>query len=524
MVLELQDFGVKLGSEYTMMWECVVQMVKITKVDTVALIGISTTIEWGGFLNKRFCESLKLVSFIFLSVLFIGCAVKPPESQMLKVAQMAPDSWTASQEGKAGVDREWVQSFGDSSLNKLVSEAVARNPDMRAAAERVVQAQKAAYVAGAAVRPSLAAESKGDRSKRQFVGMPFGGSSLENGSYADLRVNWEIDLWGRIRMGQMAAISDAQAAELDAKAAEAALAAEVCKAWFSLGEANEQLKLAKRVAEIRDDSVETIGERFEQNLGDDGGSASQFRLAQTDQATSKAVISQRESEVRMAQRRLELLCGRYPAGKMRGSSSLTKMPARPPSGVPSALLQRRPDVIAAERRYAASVTRLKEANRAIFPILSLTGSTGTASDALEQIVNSNFSTWSIGATLTQNLLTGGRVKGEQAIRTSKEREELANLEGVVLGAFGEVENALMLESWLKRRVQDMRKASALANDAARAANDDYLEGTGDILTLLTAQSRAVDLGSQLLVLRRIQLGNRVDLHLALGGEFRLEGK
>ncbi|WP_347440884.1 efflux transporter outer membrane subunit [Rubritalea sp.] len=456
-----------------------------------------------------------------MAVIFVGCAATPPASQMLKVEEMAPHSWAATKEGKSGVDRNWVQSFGDSSLNKLVAEALARNPDMRATAERVLQSQKAAFVAGAAARPSLAAELKGDRSKRQFVGMPFGGSSVENGSYADLRVNWEIDLWGRIRMGQMAAISDAQAAELDAKAAEAALAAQVCKAWFSLGEANEQLRLAKRVAKIRDDSVETIGQRFEQNLGNDGGSASQYRLAQTDQATAKAVISQRESEVRMAQRRLELLCGRYPAGKMKGSTTLTKMPSRPPSGVPSGLLQRRPDVIAAERRYAASVSRLEEAKRAIFPVISLTGSAGTASDALEQIINNNFSTWSLGATLTQNLLTGGRVKGEQAIRASKEREELARLQGVVFGAFGEVENALVLERWLKLRVKDMQKASSLANDAAMAANDDYLEGTGGILTLLTAQSRAVELDSQLLVLRRVQLENRVDLHLALGGAFSL---
>ena len=502
----------------------VVQIIKVMVADVVISVCYPSVIQWLGYWNKRFCRSTRKVGLVSLSVFFVGCAAKPPESQMLMVEQMAPDSWTASQEGKSGVDRDWVRSFGDSSLNKLVAEAVARNPDMRAAAERVVQALKAAYVAGAASRPSLAAEFKGDRSKRQFVGTPFDGSSVENGSFADLRVNWEIDLWGRIRMGQMAAISDAQAAELDAQAAEAALAAQVCKAWFSLGEANEQLSLAMRVAEIRDDSVETIAQRFEQNLGNDGGSASQFRLAQTDQATSKAVISQRESEVRMAQRRLELLCGRYPAGKMKGSTTLTRMPARPPSGVPSALLQRRPDVIAAERRYAASVARLEEAKRAIFPIISLTGSAGTASDALEQIVNNNFSTWSLGASITQNLLTGGRVKGEQAIRTSKEREELAKLEGVVLGAFGEVENALMLDGWLKRRVGDMKKASSLAVEAAKAANDDYLEGTGDILTLLTAQGRAVDIGSQLLVLQRVQLENRVDLHLALGGEFRLEGK
>ncbi|MFD2157439.1 efflux transporter outer membrane subunit [Rubritalea tangerina] len=457
-----------------------------------------------------------------LILVLVGCAAKPPASQMLKVEEMAPDSWTASKEGKAGVDRQWVQSFGDESLNKLVAEAVSRNPDMRAAAERVVQAKKAAYLAGASARPTLAAEVKADRSKRQFIGLPFGGSSVENGSFADLTVNWEIDLWGRIRMGQVAAISDAQAAELDAKAAEAALAAEVCKAWFALGEANEQLRLSKEVTEIRASSVESIRERFEQNLGGDGGSASQLRLAQTDLANSEATVSQRESEVRLAQRRLELLCGRYPAAKLKGAGNLTRMPKRPPGGVPSSLLQRRPDVIAAERRYAASVARVEEAKRALFPIISLTGSAGTASDALEQIVNNNFSTWSLGTTITQNILTGGRVKGEKASRESKEREEMANLEGVVLGAFGEVENALMLEGWLKKRVAGVKKASDLASDAAVAANNDYLEGNGDILTLLSAQSRAVELSSQLLTLRRIQLDNRVDLHLALGGEFRLK--
>ncbi|MFC5051770.1 efflux transporter outer membrane subunit [Rubritalea spongiae] len=458
------------------------------------------------------------------SVLLIACAAKPPESQMLKVEQMAPNSWSATKEGKAGVDRDWVASFKDKQLSNLVDEAMARNTDMRAQAERVAQARQNAYLAGAAARPTLAAEINGDRSQRQFVGFPFGGSSIQNGSYADLRMNWEIDLWGRIRMGQTAAISDAQAAELDQKAAEAALAAEVCKAWFALGEAGEQLELAQEVVRIRKSSVESIADRFERNLGGEGGSASQLRLAQTDLATAESLVSQRMSDMALAKRRLELLCGRYPEGKLKGSNALTKMPKSPPSGVPSSLLQRRPDVVAAERRYAAAVSRVKEAKRAIFPIISLTGSYGTASDALEQIVNNNFSTWSIGGTLVQNILTGGRVKGEIELRNSKEREELAKLEGVVLKAFSEVENALVVENWLSKRVKDMQRAYDLSKEAAKAANDDFLDGTGDVLTLLSAQRSAVDIGASLLTLKRMQLDNRVDLHLALGGEFRFKGK
>ncbi|MGJ8673854.1 efflux transporter outer membrane subunit [Rubritalea sp.] len=463
-------------------------------------------------------------SMVATSFWLMSCAAKAPESQMLKVEQMAPDSWSATKEGKAGVDRDWVSSFGDSRLNHLVDEALERNPDMRVQVERVYQARRTAYVAGAMARPQMVANVNGNRSKQQFVGLPYGGSQTSNGSIADLTVNWELDLWGRIRMGQMAAISDAQAAELDQKAAETALAGEVCKAWFGLGEAWEQLSLAQEVVRIRKSSVESIADRFENNLAGDGGSASQLRLAQTDLATAEALIAQRMGDVELAERRLELLCGRYPKGTLSGSKKLSKMPKRPPSGVPSGLLQRRPDVVAAERRYAASVARVKEANRAIFPIISLTGSTGTASDALEQLLNNDFSTWSLGVQLTQNLLTGGQVKGEQDIRGSRERAELANLEGVVLKAFGEVETALVLEEWLQKRVVQTDKAFTFAKDAAEAANDDFLDGNGDVLTLLQAQSRAVDIGSSLLTLKRVRLDNRVDLHLALGGEFRFKGK
>jgi NodT family efflux transporter outer membrane factor (OMF) lipoprotein len=458
------------------------------------------------------------------SLLVIGCAVEPPESQMMKVAEMAPESWSATKEGKAGVDRDWVASFKDKQLNKLVVEAIERNPDMRVQVERVYQARRNAYLAGASAKPQLVGEIGANRSKQQFIGFPFGGSQINNGRSADLTVNWELDLWGRVRMGQMAAISDAQAAELDQKAAETALAGEVCKAWFSLGEAWEQLTLAERVVEIRTTSVEAIADRFESNLAGDGGSASQLRLAQTDLATAQAQVAQRKGDVELAERRLEILCGRYPSGALSGCRELTKMPKRPPSGVPSSLLQRRPDIVSAERRFAAAVAREEEARRAIFPIISLTGSAGTASDALEQLLNSNFSTWSIGANVTQNILTGGRVIGERDIRSSKQREELANLQGVVLRAFGEVENALVLENWLDKRVRQTDKAFELARDAAEAANDDFLDGTGDVLTLLQAQSRAVELGSSLLTLKRVQLDNRVDLHLALGGEFRFKGK
>ncbi|WP_205619036.1 efflux transporter outer membrane subunit [Rubritalea marina] len=438
------------------------------------------------------------------------------------MGDLTPQGWSATKSGKAGLDRDWVSSFKDKELKRLVHEAVALNPDMRVAAERVYQAQRRAYVAGADGRPSVVAEVQGDRSKRQFVGLPFGGATTQNGHYADLRVQWELDLWGRIRMGQSAALAEAESSGFDQQASEVALAGQVCKAWFALCEGNEQLAMAREVVRIRKSSVEAIEDRFASNLGGDGATASQLRLAQTDLASAGASVAQRESEVKLAQSRLEVLCGRYPSANIQGKAKLAKVPAPPPSGIPSDVLMRRPDLLSAERRFAAAMAREEEAQRAMFPMITLTGSTGTASDALEQLVNNSFSTWSLGAAVTQNIFQGGRIRGERDIRSSKYRESMAELESSVLKAFQEVENSLMLDYWLMRRMVSLDKASRLAVEAAKAADEEYIDGTGDLLTLLAAQSRAVELTSQVVSLKRIQLDNRVDLHLALGGEFKVK--
>ncbi|GAA5493860.1 outer membrane protein OprM [Rubritalea halochordaticola] len=470
----------------------------------------------------NFCSKgiVAVSACVFLS----GCVATPPDSRMVAVADMAPGSWTASKEGKSGVDRLWVQRFGDSKLTRLVEEAVTRNPDMKIAAERVQQARYAARIAGSDGRPTANLDLTGEKRKIQFVGFPFGGSQIANSYSSEFRVNWDIDLWGRVRASSSAAMADAQATELDRKAAEASLAAEVCKAWFALAEARQQVALVQDSINLKKRTVEAVRDRFERNLQEEGGTASQLRLAQTDLATTMATLSERQGELEAAQRRLELLVGRYPAGKVIGRAVLPKMPSKVPSGVPSGLLQRRPDVISAERRFAAAGMRLKEAKLAVFPVFSLTGTTGTSTDSLIKVVDSDFGVWSLSGNLSQAILTGGVLTAERDSRASKEREELANLQQTVLKAFGEVENALAAEKWLKRRITELEKANKLAKEAAESADQDYRDSTGDVLTLLETQGRKIDIASQLVRLKRLQLDNRVDLHLALGGGFYLSGK
>lgn len=453
-------------------------------------------------------------------LVFVGCVGTAPESSLSAVKDMAPGRWAATPQAKSGVDERWVRRFGDSRLNRLVNEALSSNHDMRIAAERVIRAGEAARISDATSRPQLNFSADQNRRKTQFIGLPFGGSQISETYGVNLQVDWEPDIWGRARAGKSAAIASWQAGGQDYRAARASLAAQVCKAWFALAEANEQVRLAKEALEIRKKTKQAVQDRFERAMLAEGGSASQLRLAQTDVASAKADLSARKGDLESARRQLELLVGRYPSGSLSGRLSLPRVPGSPPSGLPSELLLRRPDILAAERRYAATIKRIREAQLAIYPSFKITGSAGTTTEALRKILNSEYGVWSLGTKIAQPILTGGRVRSEVRSRKSNKREALAVLQKTVLNAFGEVERALANERWLRRREAEINEALKLAREAAKAAQDDYRDGNGDVFTLFTAQGRQIQLEAQRASLRRLRLTNRVDLHLALGGGFR----
>ena len=463
----------------------------------------------------------KRLTFVGLAGLMAGCAVQSPESRLGEVATMAPSGWAATKQGRAGVDRNWIGRFGDSRLKGLVNEALKNNRDMAVAGERVRRAALVSKISGAAIRPTAAATLDGSNREQKFVGFPFGGGSITESYGASVDVSWELDLWGRVRAGQAADVAEWQAVGFDLQSAQTSLAGQIAKAWFALGEANEQVELARKALKIRQDTEEAIRDRFDRALQDEGGTASQLRLAQTDVAGAEATVAQWEGEREQVLRQIELLAGRYPAGTDLSRSGLPSLPGHPPAGLPSELLLRRPDVLAAERRFAGAGKRIKEAELAVFPSLTLNGSMGTTTSGLRDVLDSGFGVWSYGGTVTQSILTGGRLRAEQWVRESDGRAALATLQQTVLTAFGEVEQALVADRYLARRVTSSAKAAKLAGEAAESAQEDYAGGSGDVLTLLQAQNRRIETASQLVTLRRLRLDNRINLHLALGGDFKL---
>lgn len=458
---------------------------------------------------------------------FPACRALSPANQLEQAELSPPSSWQASKEARSGVDHDWISRFKDSRLQKMVDEALANNRDLRAAAARRDQALQQARIAGAAGLPSADLSFGGNRQKQNFIGFPVGGPGAEPGGVfsntfnqfnLNLAVNWELDIWGRIRAGQAAATAEAEAAEQEIRAAQTSLAGQIASTWFSLCEAREQVALASEAESLFRQTAEAVRDRFARGQQEDGGAGAQLRLAETDVATAQAARVERQQALEQATRQLEILLGRYPAGQI-SSASLPSVPSKPPVGLPSELLQRRPDVLAAERRFAASGKRLSEARRALFPRLSLTTGGGTATGELGDLLKSDFGVWQLAGNVIQPIFTGGRLRAEANVRYAREREALADLQQTVLRAFGEVETALMAEKLLTQREASLASALSFARQADEAARADFASGVTDLLNVLSAQNRVVQLRAQLITLRRLRLENRINLHLALGGDF-----
>lgn len=467
-----------------------------------------------------------MIRLLPLAVVLVGCTAYAPSSRIEEAQKDTPGRWSATSEARAGIDINWVRRLAGERGESLVNEALLANPDMRVAAERVIRAVATSKTAGAVLKPSVEAGLSGNRNKQAFFGIPSdtGGAlppSIFNTFGATFATTWEPDIWGFNRAGISAQIAQAEEEGQNYRAARASLAAQVLRAWLAIGEANEKIVLAAESEQLLQTTIDIVRDRFESALADDGGSASQLRLAQSQLATAKAVSAQRKGEHEQAIRQLELLMGRYPAGAIQASCKLPKVPSMPPAGLPAELLLRRPDILAAERNFASTGSLLKQAKLAFYPSIKLTASAGTASSSLRNIVNSNFGVWSLGANVTQPIWRGGAIRSAEKRIRSEDRQALAELQKTILNAFGEVEQALVADRFLAQREAAITSALGSAKEASTAAYNDYAGGTSGALTLINAQQNHIDLASQLVTLRRLRLDNRISLHLALGGDYRV---
>ncbi|BET66394.1 efflux transporter outer membrane subunit [Opitutales bacterium ASA1] len=461
-----------------------------------------------------------------LVLAFSGCVTSPRTAQRPEAVPDAPSRWTApaattsnAPENKA-VSDDWLLRLGDPRLPDLVEQALARNHDLRALAASLESTRAASIIAGADRLPQIGVGLDAARFQNAVKTAP--GEAV--GAIAQSRqlganVRWEIDLWGKLRDRGQAALADLEAAEADFAGARLSLAAGVAKAWFRTSTSRLQLQLAEETVRNFEATADLVRSRFEAGIG----TSLELRLALANAASAAALLEQRRQELDSAVRTLETLLGRYPANMLATIDALPELQVTVPAGIPSEVLQRRPDLVAAERRLAAADARTREARKARLPSLSLTGSGGTASNDLDDLLDADFEVWSIAAGLAQPLIQGGRLRAAADRNAALAERAHADYLSAVLEAFREVESALAAEHLLRRREENLREFAEQSAGAERLAQDEYEAGLSDIVTVLESQRRALDARSSYLLIREQRLRNRVDLHLALGGDFGAGG-
>lgn len=451
----------------------------------------------------------------------LGCACQAPEPRAAdQVPVAAPAEWHAQDAAPGKVELEgWWRHFEDSRLDALVADVLANNHDLIAASARIDAARAQARVAGASLQPSVGVGGNGARRRQNFVGLPLPGggvlSSTSNTFGVSLDISWELDLWGKLDAHARAADADLAATTAQSHGVQLSLAGQAVKAWFALAEAKAQRELAERRVASFEQTTEVMRNRYRQGRIE----ALDMHLAEAQLSQAKAVRAAQRSVIERVSRQIEILAGGYPEGTLAPAAALPRLPDPVPAGLPSELLQRRPDLVAALEGLRASDYRLFEARKQLWPSLSLSASGGRSGAAVGDLLDGDFNVWSLVGNLTQPVFQGGRLRAGVDLADARVRESLANYSQAILTAFSEVEIALATERSLTLRESELADATRHAGKAEEIAEERYLAGRHDILSVLTARRQSFDNESAHLSVQRERLDRRVDLYLALGGGF-----
>ena len=449
-------------------------------------------------------------------IVLASCALKPPPTRDEIRAQSATlaeadlnGAWKAAEVSAAAIEDNWLGTFTDPQLDVLVAEAIVNNPDLRVAATRVEQAAQYVELAKAMLRPMINLLGTG--------GLKMGGGDVSSAIQgASLGVSWEPDLWGRLRYGREAAQSTYASVQADYRFSQQSLAAAVARSWFTATETWLQIQLAGGMVTAAEKLVQLAETRWRVGIGTEQDVA----LARASLGT---FLDTRE-QVRLAHdqtlRALELLLGRYPAAELETRHELTTMPGPVPAGLPLQMLERRPDMIAAERRVAAAFNRVGEAKAARLPRIVLNANVAVIKSEIVEL-SEDFSnpTGGAGARLIAPVYQGGALKTQVEIRTLQQKEAVAEYARMALRALADVENALAASDTLSQREAVLRQSMSDSRRALELAQLSYEVGKTD---LRPVQQQQLSLQSAQLALLRVQseqLSQRTNLHLALGGSF-----
>jgi len=460
---------------------------------------------------------------IVLAILCVldGCTVGPkyhrPTVATPTVFRGAADP-AAPPDAHSLADLKWFEVFKDSQLQDLINTASTQNYDIREAVARVSAARAQLGITRAGQFPDITGTADITKQRNSTKGsFPLPPGVSRDRTFGTVLLNllsFEIDVWGRLRKQTEAARAQLQASEEDRKTVMTTLVSDVATSYFNLLELDLELDIARQTLATRQNSLQLIKVRQQ------GGVATMLDVRQAEQLVYSASqeVPDVERQIEQTENRISLLLGKNPGAITRGRAlGDQEQPPSVPPGLPSALLERRPDIRAAEQTLIAANAEIGVARAAYFPTISLTGNLGTQSDQLSTLFTNPTSTWSFVPRITQPIFTAGRIKSNVKLTQAQREIALIDYGRTIQTAFREVSDALVQY----RKVREIRTEQdllvATLEDRSRLA---YLRYRGGVDTLLNALDADRDLFNAQLSLaqtKRNELLSLVQLYKALGG-------
>jgi NodT family efflux transporter outer membrane factor (OMF) lipoprotein len=426
-------------------------------------------------------------------------------------------SWQVAQPADAAQRGEWWKIFSDAELNALEPQVAANNQNLKAADARFREARALIRFNHASLYPTVgAAPFAGglrDSSHRPY----FNVNNATGNGFGDIQLpvdlNYEVDVWGRVRRTVSAAREEAQASAADRQTVLLSLQAELAVDYFESRTADAQAKLLDDTVKYYEEAYRITNNRFE------GGVAPKSDVDQAKTQLEAAKVQARDITLQRAQfeHAIAVLLGKPPATFTLPNAPLNALPPLIPPGLPSELLERRPDIASAERRVAEANDRIGIARAAFYPTISLSGSVGVESTSFANLFNPSSLLWSIGPTLSQTLFDAGRRAAVSEQANASYDETVANYRQTTLTAFQEVEDNLIALRVLQQEAENQHQATLAAQSAEEIFNNRYVGGLDTYLQVVTAQTTALTNERNDIDIMRRQMDASVLLIKALGG-------
>lgn len=456
----------------------------------------------------------QLTSALLLAGVLTGCSLAPtyqrPEAPIATAYPADPGQGAA-----AASTTGWREFFPDQRLQTLIAAALDNNRDLRIAALRIEEARAQYNIQSADLLPTFNAGVSGTRARTAAGVNPLGVSTVSTAYQVGLSLaSFELDFFGRVRSLNDASLAQFLATEEAARSARISLIAEVAKAYLAERAFAEQYDLARQTFESRQTAYKLAQQRFEV------GASSAFDLRQNETLvqTARASLATLARQRAQATNALTLLVGR-PPNDLPPPSSLSEqnIVTDIPSGLPSELLTRRPDIRGAEQRLLASNANIGAARAAFFPRISLTAGIGTASSELSGLFEAGSRTWSFAPSLVLPIFDAGRNSANLDIAQVRKNVAVADYEKTIQTAFREVSDALVARATLEEQIDAQRAVQEAQAERLKLADQRYQAGVSSSLDVLDAQRELFSAQQSLVQARLLRLTNAIDLYRSLGG-------